>query len=739
MAQGNIIYHLVVFDKLQKPIENLSVMATETSSSATVEAKTNDQGLVVLELNNGKEWKMKVGIVDRDLIITAVPFQITQMQEMFLYDIEMFNRKAEQNPNRTNAGYQTIKQTATDGTQFEELQCMAKVLLTDPTKKVLAGQTVRLVNIKSKTIFEDVTDKSGKAIFIVPNASKYEIDVNENKNFHFIDFADEYAERNINLEYAPTIVNEEIKGDTIFQKNNSAYTASMDRALMKIKVLGGSEGGKNENIYIKNIKTGKTYALKSDANGMVYALLPVQQIYLVDFEFEKNVDAINLTNSKQMTVGNRTFAYNPDPRLQFPEKFIPTPDKLFVKSFKEFLTKKWEKPKDKPVEIRMFAANKINKTSQEALFKITIAGSKEYGISNRLPMNVVLVLDQSGSMYSENRSELLKKALWDLGNVMTDEDEVSIVLFDSEANVVQHSTKDHLKGFEEIIEKYSPTGSTNIFKGLQIGAAEAMIGYDENKSNIIILLTDGYGSTSPKTITDFTEEQYLNGLQFSTIGLGRSFNQSLLELIAEKGRGRFSFADKPDVLSEVFLKEVKVAFSILAKDVTVEITHDDHLEFTQLMGYPVSNKSNGKVTFNIPKVPRGMNDLAFIKFKIKKAIEDVQAHPIHLKVSYTDMSSQKKVSYEEDVNLEWTDETDTELLLDQHEQLLYCIAIMNQTLKVMAENHAAGNDKAAKLALKDGIKQAKAIFPDAKPKEVKAIFEDMEKYYLQFELIEKKK
>ena len=103
------------------------------------------------------------------------------------------------------------------------------------------------------------------------------------------------------------------------------------------------------------------------------------------------------------------------------------------------------------------------------------------------------------------------------------------------------------------------------------------------------------------------------------------------------------------------------------------------------------------------------------------------------------MTTEQNVSYEEDVQLEWTDETDTSLLLDQHEQLLYSIAIMNQTLKVMAEHHQAKNDKEAKAVLKQGINQVKDIFPDVKPSEVKALFEDMEKYYLQFELIEKNK
>ena len=739
LAQGNIQYGLIVTDPEKKPLGNIAIQAIETSNYTTVYAKTDGNGQAMLELNNGKEWNITVGEVKNAISVSAVPFQIIQAQENYIYDVKINTRKAQQDPDRTYDGYNEIEQSNDETTTFGDNECMAIITLKQLFTDLLFTHTVRLVDTETKTIYKSYTDNTGKAVFIVPNNSNYDIDINTYKNFHFIDFKDESVKRSLNLEYAPTIVSEEFKSDTVYQKNDDSNMPSMERALMKIQVSGADDIGNNQPIYFRNIRTGRVYTLTSDENGMVYAQLPIQEVYLVDFEFAKNADAIDLTNAKSLTEGERTFYYQPDPRLQYPEKFIPTPDKLYLKSFNEFLTTQWEKPKDKPFLVKLFAGNKINEKSQEALFKLTLAGTDNEAMIGRVPLNIVLVLDKSGSMFYENRVGLLKKALWDIGNVLTDDDIVTIVLFDFEANIVLISTSNHLEGFERIIANYAPGGGTNILKGLELGSEEGLMNFDENRTNLLLLMTDGYGITEPEKVTEFVEGQYQNGLQFSTIGLGQDFNQALLELIAEKGLGKFSYADNPEAFPEVFLQEVKDAFSLLAKDVKIEITYDDHLEFIQLMGFPVSKSAPGKVVFEISKVPVGMNDLAFIKFKIKKPITDVQNHPINLNVSYTNIATSEKVTYSEEVFLEWTEETDTELLLDQHEQMLYTMAIMNQSLKVMADKHAEGDNKEAKKAIKNGIDQVNSIFPDAKPKEVKALFEDLEKYYLQFELIEKKK
>ena len=303
---------------------------------------------------------------------------------------------------------------------------------------------------------------------------------------------------------------------------------------------------------------------------------------------------------------------------------------------------------------------------------------------------------------------------------------------------MQHSKSDHLKGFELIIDNYEPGGGTNIYAGLQKGYEEIMKDFDPEKANVMIVLTDGYGQTEPKEITNYVAAKYEEGIQFSTIGLGYSYNQALLELIAVNGQGSFGHTDTTVALTDVFLKNVKDAFKFNAKDVIVDLTFNENLEFVNLYGFPIQSESANQISFRIPKVPSGMNYLAFLKFKIKNASVEIESQPIKINVSYFDLVKNENITYEEELSLEWTDETTTELLFDREEQILYAIAIMNQTLKVMAEAHENKDEKSAKKYLKLGMDQVEEIFPDAKPKEIKALFEELKGYLLLFEEIEKK-
>jgi hypothetical protein len=113
--------------------------------------------------------------------------------------------------------------------------------------------------------------------------------------------------------------------------------------------------------------------------------------------------------------------------------------------------------------------------------------------------------------------------------------------------------------------------------------------------------------------------------------------------------------------------------------------------------------------------------------------------PLKVIVSYFDLSKNQQVRYEQVVKLQWTEETKTELLLDQEEKTLYAIAILNQSLKLMAESNERQDRTAARAALEDGKRQIEEIFPAAKPKDVQVLFEEVDRYIQLFNQMEKNK
>jgi hypothetical protein len=728
MGQGDIQFSItVVMNSNSAPASGLQITAMETSTLKTVNVRTNTLGKAELKLTGGKEWAVSVGEMKKCMYLLSEPGKIVATNRFFVYNPQDYKRKKLQDESRSNAGFVVIPQTATEDSDFKPGEGFLAVTLQEPRGNVVPNIQVDLVDIRDSVIYRGHTNHKGQAFFVVPNRRNYEMDVSNIKNYSYCDFGDEYISRSLVLGFAPTIVNEKVVNDTIFQEVNETSRPSSERTLMRIFVEGGKKNGVREPVYMRELIHGTVYASNTNDRGYAYFLVPVKQVYIVDLNYQKNVDAINLTHVNDITTGQKTVRYAPDPRLEYPETFIPTPDRLLVQNFNDFLGKQFTRAKDKPFNLEIKSVLKIHKQSREALFMLTLAGSETYG-NVRLPLNAALVLDKSGSMFSNQRTEALKRSLLDIGSALRDTDVVSVILFDDFASEVQHSTSKHMAGLQLIAENYVPGGGTNIFAGLQRGAESIRQNFDPNRSNKIFLLTDGYGDNQPKDITDFVEEKFKQGIEFSTIGLGTDYNQALLELIATKGNGTFSYADSAQLLSEVFLKQIKSSLGYSVKDLKIDIFHHEKLVFSNLFGYPVSGKTDRSVSFEIGKVPHDVNHLAFLKFRINSPSKELENSPLVVKVTYFDLLKKQPVSYQQEISMEWTDETQTELLLDQEEKKLYAIAILTQSMKLMAEAYERKDTKQAMEVLKSGREQIEEIFPEAKPKHVKELFEDVARF-----------
>ena len=391
------------------------------------------------------------------------------------------------------------------------------------------------------------------------------------------------------------------------------------------------------------------------------------------------------------------------------------------------MKKQYEKPSRKAFQLKLRQAETITPQSKEALFLLEITGTEPTDTYQRKPVNLCFVLDKSGSMYAEERSEALKTSLWKTGSMLEESDLVNFVFFDTDANKIAKQSDDHVENIQKIIENYYPSGGTNIFKGIKKGVEVVKEDFDPALVNKVILLTDGFGVTPPMQITDYVSEQFKQGIEFSTIGMGEC-NLELLDLISKSGNGTFNVVRNPADLSNVMLKEIDESFGYVAKDVSITVTHNKKLIFKKLYGYPLGNITNSSIDFKIEKVPGGLNEIAFMKFKLNKPDATIENEPLEISISYFDVVLKKQITSKQTVQLTYTPETETELLMEQHEKELYAIAIINQTIKNIVEHKAAFQYDKVEQDAKSCRKQLKQIFPNSKPKEVKALLAELNQY-----------
>ena len=163
----------------------------------------------------------------------------------------------------------------------------------------------------------------------------------------------------------------------------------------------------------------------------------------------------------------------------------------------------------------------------------------------RLPLNLCLVLDRSGSM-SENPLEMVKEAAIGIIEKLNSRDRLSIVTFDHHAKVIvpNQFVKD-IQPIKQKIRMMVADGGTSIDEGLRLGIKEVATS-NLHRVSRIFLLTDGeneHGDNERCLKLAKLAAEY--NLTIDTLGFGEHWNQDVLEQIADSAQGVLAYIEKP--------------------------------------------------------------------------------------------------------------------------------------------------------------------------------------------------
>ena len=189
----------------------------------------------------------------------------------------------------------------------------------------------------------------------------------------------------------------------------------------------------------------------------------------------------------------------------------------------------------------------INKTDYDKAWETEIK-PPDYTSEFR-GLDVVFVLDSSGSMSSNDNNNLRLQAAKNFIDKLGNNDRAAVIDFDSGASLYQEFTSDH-ELLYNAVDRINASGGTNLSKGISLAISQFVeSSYDRNDAyKYIIFLTDGDGSYN----TSYTDRANENGIVIYTIGLGDGVNQNILENIAEGTGGKYFFASTADVLNDIY-------------------------------------------------------------------------------------------------------------------------------------------------------------------------------------------
>eukprot|EP00750_Incisomonas_marina_P031429 INCI814.1.p1 GENE.INCI814.1~~INCI814.1.p1 ORF type:complete len:892 (-),score=174.59 INCI814.1:1298-3973(-) len=214
--------------------------------------------------------------------------------------------------------------------------------------------------------------------------------------------------------------------------------------------------------------------------------------------------------------------------------------------------------------------------------------------SGRTPCDIVCVVDTSGSMCGAAKAkdadgntedtglnvlDVTKHAVSTVIAVLGQHDRFALVSYSNAATVecsLTPMTDGGRRRASEALKRLQPSGSTNLWDGLQKGfdtlrAAASRGGPPRHQA--ILLLTDGCPNIVPPRGHLPTMRRYLDKFPLDccvhTFGFGYSLDSLLLAQLAEEGNGQYSFIPDSGLVGTVFVNALSNILSTQAKNVKV--------------------------------------------------------------------------------------------------------------------------------------------------------------------------
>jgi Ca-activated chloride channel homolog len=155
-------------------------------------------------------------------------------------------------------------------------------------------------------------------------------------------------------------------------------------------------------------------------------------------------------------------------------------------------------------------------------------------------------------------------------------DLVGIVQYGADARLVlEHTAAARKPEILAAIEALQCEGGTNLEKGMDHAyrvAARAFVGGAENK---VLLLSDGVatlGTDSAAEILKQVEQYRRQGITCSVFGFGAgTYDDVMLEALANKGDGMYRFIDSESAAKEVFADDLAATMNTIAADVKIQV------------------------------------------------------------------------------------------------------------------------------------------------------------------------
>lgn len=226
--------------------------------------------------------------------------------------------------------------------------------------------------------------------------------------------------------------------------------------------------------------------------------------------------------------------------------------------------------KNQKTKIKLFKAEVIDdpKDNKNVFINISLESEK---VKSRKPLVLISMIDVSGSMSISSSQDmkggedvgisrlgLVKHSLKTVASILSKDDRMSLITFDSEAELCLEPTNMNETGKNIIfdtIQEMDADGCTNIWDALRLGILEAQKYREYN--TCLLLFTDGEPNVNPPMGIIPTLRESMSSIKdvnftISTFAFGYDVDSELMEEIAQIGNGIYGYCPDCTMVGTIF-------------------------------------------------------------------------------------------------------------------------------------------------------------------------------------------